>query len=208
MSLRPRKISSEKVRGVFSAAAARLKKRKCQAAELKKKVLEGQLAQALSKAQKTAGGISSSGVSLLKTLRERGHDGGKGETPEAPSGGDTPTPKKPLGKKPVSRHPVIHMTKKEDIEPRGKRLTAADKRARNAFLLHFQSAERREWGLTYEVLRFRRALIKMWFEFQQKLQSKGELSPADTLLYEVVMELMIFHYGSYTKIPTKEELTK
>ena len=204
MSLHPRK-GIGKVRGVFSRAKARLDKKKKKAVELRTKVLESKLAGTLIKVQKSAkaagGGLSRSSGAVLQILRERGHTEEKKETP--PTGDtapDIPKPKRLAKHEP--QHLTVHLSKKPDIESKGVE-SKASKLARQAFLLHFQSAERRELGLTFEEIRFRNRLIVMWWEWQQKSRP---LSYGDQLLFDVLLRLMIEYYGLYTSTPT-EELT-
>lgn len=198
MSLKPRKrLGGDGVKGAFKAAKNRLKKKRREAIELKKKaqtkVHESRLTNALQAASRSSAGLSRRGVSLLKALREREQ---LAEKKEAPTGPDTPSPKREAGSKGLERQRIqIHLAKKDDNKPKGRTSTVGNKLARQAFLLHFQSAERKEWGLSYEEIRFRRRLIAMWFEFQNKMKTKGTLSPADAMVYEMVMRLMVEFYG-------------
>lgn len=206
MSLRPRRIS-DKAHSAFSAAKAKLKSRRKKASELRASVLESKLAGALTKAKKNAqsagGGLSRSSSAVLKMLNTRGHDGGQAGPPFIDGGGispDVPPPKNVAGKASEAQRTVVHLAKKEETKSKAKTWTKFDERAKKAWLAAFQSPERREWGLSNEELRFRRKLVEMWWEFQQKLKSIKGLSSADVLLYEVVLALMIEFYG--------EELTE
>jgi hypothetical protein len=213
MSLRPKRLGSS-VRDTIKAAKAKLTKRKEQASKMRKSLLEGKLAQTLSKAQKSsAGGLSRSGVAVLKILRERGHTerghtGGKKESLSdgggiGGTGPDIPVPKGVIGDGHKTQYPLIHLTKKKEKEgkPKAKHWSKGDEKAKRAWRAAFQSPERQDWGISADEIRFRRALIKMWFEYQQRLRkSKGNLSPAESLVYEAVLSLVIEIYGEPTYV--------
>lgn len=207
MSLRPR-TGLGRVSGAFSAAKAKIKKRKKEVIKLKTGLLESQLAQVLTKAQKTAkaagSGLTKSSGAVLKILQERGHAQEKRASPsgDGGTGPDIPTPKGAVGKTHEAQHLTVHLSKKPEPDTQsGGRESRASELARHQFCLHFQSAELKELGLTFEEVRFRNRLIVMWYEYQQKLRP---LSYADQLVFDILLRLMIEYYGLYTSAPTEE----